>query len=186
MQIILVQAEIDAAIRSHLCRRFNIEPDTAMAIELAATRGSDGFRATIDIAHEDLFPSTRLQPCIPVSAPVETPSAPALSAAAPEPAPVPETPPAAEPETPSAAAPATKPAAAPTRTPKIFARPQLVTPAAPAAPEVGEEAIAGDPPFEGGTTVAAEAGEVVAEPAAAPAEGERRSLFRGLKRPQGT
>jgi hypothetical protein len=49
MQITLVQTEIELAIREYVGRVMRIADGMAMSIDLAATRGAEGFKATIDI-----------------------------------------------------------------------------------------------------------------------------------------
>lgn len=49
MQITIVQAEIEAAIRAYILSQINVREGMGIAIELAATRGADGFKAIIDI-----------------------------------------------------------------------------------------------------------------------------------------
>lgn len=48
MQIILVQAEIEAAIRAHIAP-FIASEGVSVSIDMSATRGTDGFKALIDI-----------------------------------------------------------------------------------------------------------------------------------------
>lgn len=74
MQITLVQAEIEAALRAHILSRFNTTGDVPMTIEFSATRGADGFKVTIDIAHEHLFPSPSRAPVVHQATPVPTPA----------------------------------------------------------------------------------------------------------------
>lgn len=49
MQIAIVQAEIEDAIRTYILGQININPAMDIKIKLLATRGDDGFRALIDI-----------------------------------------------------------------------------------------------------------------------------------------
>lgn len=49
MQIIIVQSEIETAIRNHILAQINVREGMQINIDLSATRGADGFRATIDI-----------------------------------------------------------------------------------------------------------------------------------------
>jgi hypothetical protein len=53
MQITLIQTEIEEAIRNYVNNQVNLKPGMRIDIELAATRGADGFKATIDIVRED-------------------------------------------------------------------------------------------------------------------------------------
>lgn len=48
MQIILVQAEIEAAIRAYIAP-FIASEGVSVSIDMSATRGTDGFKALIDI-----------------------------------------------------------------------------------------------------------------------------------------
>jgi hypothetical protein len=49
LQIIIVQAEIEQAIRNHILSQINVKDNHDILIDLSATRGADGFKATIDI-----------------------------------------------------------------------------------------------------------------------------------------
>lgn len=49
MQIIIVQAEIETAIRNHIHSLLNVKDGNSIEIALSATRGEDGFKAIIDI-----------------------------------------------------------------------------------------------------------------------------------------
>ncbi len=49
MQIIIVQTEIEEAIRAHINRQINVREGMRIDIDLSATRGPEGFKATIDI-----------------------------------------------------------------------------------------------------------------------------------------
>ena len=49
MQIILVQSEINEALKNYVMSQINIKDDMEVSIDLAATRGEDGFKATISI-----------------------------------------------------------------------------------------------------------------------------------------
>lgn len=49
MQIIIIQTEIEEAIRNHILSQITIREDQRIDIDLRATRGSDGFQAVIDI-----------------------------------------------------------------------------------------------------------------------------------------
>lgn len=52
MQIIIIQTEIEEAIRNHILGQIAIKDDQRIDIDLRATRGSDGFQAVIDIVAE--------------------------------------------------------------------------------------------------------------------------------------
>ena len=49
MQIIIVQSEIETAIRNHILSQINVNEGNEINIDLSATRGAEGFKATIDI-----------------------------------------------------------------------------------------------------------------------------------------
>lgn len=49
MQIIIVQAEIEAAIRAHIEQQVSIKEGMEITIDLRSTRGDAGFTANIDI-----------------------------------------------------------------------------------------------------------------------------------------
>jgi hypothetical protein len=53
MQIIIVQSEIEQAIRNHINSLLNVKDGNRIEITLSATRGEDGFKATIDIVAAD-------------------------------------------------------------------------------------------------------------------------------------
>lgn len=50
MKIMIVQAEIETAIRDYILSQINIREGMSVTIELAATRGASGFTAEIDIS----------------------------------------------------------------------------------------------------------------------------------------
>lgn len=49
MQITIVQAEIEQAIRDYVSSQLKVADGMEMTIDLSATRGAEGFKATIDI-----------------------------------------------------------------------------------------------------------------------------------------
>ena len=49
MQIILIQSEIEVAIRNYVNSKVKIAADQDIRIDLSASRGPEGFRANIDI-----------------------------------------------------------------------------------------------------------------------------------------
>lgn len=49
MQIILVQAEVEQAIKDYISERLTLSDGTEIQIDLSATRGADGIKATIDL-----------------------------------------------------------------------------------------------------------------------------------------
>ena len=57
MQIILVQAEIETAIRKYVNSKVKVNEGQDIRIDLSASRGPEGFRATIDIIDDDLVPT---------------------------------------------------------------------------------------------------------------------------------
>ena len=52
MQITLIQAEIEAAITNFVTSQVNVRPEMRIDVDLTATRGANGFTATIDIVHK--------------------------------------------------------------------------------------------------------------------------------------
>ena len=57
MQIILVQAEIETAIRNYVNSKVKVNEGQDIRIDLSASRGPEGFRATIDIIDDDFTPA---------------------------------------------------------------------------------------------------------------------------------
>lgn len=57
MQIILVQAEIETAIRNYVNSKVKVNEGQDIRTDLSASRGPEGFRATIDIIDDDLTPT---------------------------------------------------------------------------------------------------------------------------------
>jgi hypothetical protein len=53
MQIIIVQSEIETAIRNLILSQLSVKEGMRIDIELSATRGADGFKATIDIVPDN-------------------------------------------------------------------------------------------------------------------------------------
>jgi len=49
MQILLIQSEIEQAIRNYMNQQINIKEGMTLDIDLRSTRGSEGFTANIDI-----------------------------------------------------------------------------------------------------------------------------------------
>ena len=85
MQIILIQAEIEVAIRNYVNSKVKIAAGQDIRIDLSASRGPEGFRANIDIVDVDV-------PDVPVGAipRTATPAAPKIAAVeADEPTPAP-------------------------------------------------------------------------------------------------
>ena len=56
MQITLVQAEIEQALTEYIHRQINVREGMHIEIDLAATRGQQGFTAMIDIVPDDAPP----------------------------------------------------------------------------------------------------------------------------------
>lgn len=125
MQITLIQSEIETAIHDYINKRIRLSDDQSFKIELNATRGADGFKATIDIVDSNLVPALATQPPVPAATPAPSPEVPQV-AQVPQ---VPQTPapataaarpnlPPAEPvgnaPSPATATPAAAPTAAPT------------------------------------------------------------------------
>lgn len=162
MQIIIVQAEIEAAIRNYINSQLNVKDGHRIDIELSATRGADGFKATIDIVAADA-------PSLPKEA-LEAGAAPA-----PVPTPTP-TPSPAKAEVVISKSVASSPAPAPKGDP--YAKEELPASDALTAGDAGN----GDDASTG--TAAAASSEAAAASDTGAAEAKpARSLFAGLKKP---
>ncbi len=61
MQIIIVQSEIEEAIRNHINSQIMVQDGMRIDIDLSATRGPEGFRATIDIVPDTAAPSQHIE-----------------------------------------------------------------------------------------------------------------------------
>lgn len=81
MQIILVQAEIEKAIRNYVNSKVQVNEGQDIRIDLSASRGPEGFRATIDIVDED---TTTTANAAPAPAPAPKAAAPKVTAEAEE------------------------------------------------------------------------------------------------------
>lgn len=79
MQIILVQAEIEKAIRNYVNSKVQVNEGQDIRIDLSASRGPEGFRATIDIVDED---TTTTANAAPAPAPAPKAAAPKVAAEA--------------------------------------------------------------------------------------------------------
>lgn len=189
MQIIIVQAEIEQAIRNHILSQINIREGMEIDIDLRATRGEAGFQATINIT--------------PARNQVQAPSPGFVPPPAPAPAPVPAAPPVPQPAPRALSAQAT-PASVPfdtdpVRTPAVFGpRPAPRTPAdvrqmmesEEAASEERDESMAGEVQAESQAAPAPALSLASNTSAEAPgsAGGEERpaarSLFKGLRNPK--
>ena len=73
MQITLIQSEIEAAITNFVTSQVNVRPEMRIDVDLTATRGANGFTATIDIVHKST-PRKDGQKAIPVTVVVEEPT----------------------------------------------------------------------------------------------------------------
>lgn len=62
MRITLVQAEIDLAIVNYINSQVNVKDGMTITVDLSATRGENGFTATIDIVHANSPRITRDMP----------------------------------------------------------------------------------------------------------------------------
>ena len=77
MQIILIQAEIEVAIRNYVNSKVKIAAGQDIRIDLSASRGPEGFRANIDIVDaevpiEAIFIPRTATTAVPKTAAVET------------------------------------------------------------------------------------------------------------------
>ena len=52
MKMTMNQSEIEQAIRAHLGSYFTLNANEKIVVELASTRGADGFEAKIEITNE--------------------------------------------------------------------------------------------------------------------------------------
>lgn len=87
MQIILIQAEIEVAIRNYVNSKVKIAADQDIRIDLSASRGPEGFRANIDIVDAEV-PIEAI--FIPRTATTAAPKTAAVEADEPTPAPTPK------------------------------------------------------------------------------------------------
>lgn len=58
MQIIIVQHEIESAVKAYVLSQLNVKDGHRIDVSFAATRGEDGLKATIDIVSNDQMPDT--------------------------------------------------------------------------------------------------------------------------------
>lgn len=86
MQIILIQAEIEVAIRNYVNSKVKIAAGQDIRIDLSASRGPEGFRANIDIV--DVAPFDEAYS--PRAATTAAPKTAAVEADEPTPAPTPK------------------------------------------------------------------------------------------------
>ena len=68
MQIIIVQSEIETAIRNYVLSQLNVKEGQRIDIDLKATRGESGATAIIDIVSENA-PIPNRQPEVPANKP---------------------------------------------------------------------------------------------------------------------
>ncbi|WP_244832393.1 hypothetical protein [Caballeronia sp. TF1N1] len=76
MQIIIVQTEIEAAIRAHIEQQVSIKEGMEIAIDLRSTRGDVGFTAHIDIVPAKAAKAHRVAPTPAASPAKKEPEAP--------------------------------------------------------------------------------------------------------------
>jgi hypothetical protein len=62
MQIILVQTEVEQALRNYVASRLTLAVGTTFSIDLAATRGANGITATIDLVEPGQTPPAATAP----------------------------------------------------------------------------------------------------------------------------
>lgn len=156
MQIILVQSEVEEALRSYIAARLTLAEGTAIKIALSATRGDDGIKATIDLVE----PGTQQVVAAAAPAPATKPAATVV---------VKET--AQQPNTALDSAKATLAAATSGKQPEQ-------------AQEQAADASTTGAPAEAGAAANASADVAQAEPQAAEGGAQTKSLFSGLTRPK--
>lgn len=171
MQIILVQSEIEKAITQFISSQMTISENVRVAIDLKATRGSEGFQATVDLV---TIEDTIQEPTAAVPAPA--PAAPVVRrprviAPATTPAPVAQAPAQEQQEK-----------AAPTVGQSAPAEePSEESPAAPTTthpddlPDAGQDAQSPSAPEDEQVIETVQAAPAAAAP--------RKSLFAGMARP---
>lgn len=187
MQITIIQAEIEQAIRNYVGSQLKVADGMEMTIELSATRGAEGFKATIDISPAAVttqpvgaqvtatpaptaqvmrpnFPAFTIAPGVPAAAPVTVPATVTVT----------------EEAKPSIFA--SRPPRTPTEVQAMMAAEaeKAETPELAGDPDVAPATTTAAAPFDGGNATPA-AGE--GEPDPAPAS-TGRSLFKGLTRPK--
>ena len=86
MQIILIQAEIEVAIRNYVNSKVKIAAGQDIRIDLSASRGPEGFRANIDIVDAEV----PVEAYSPRAATTAAPKTAAVEADEPTPAPTPK------------------------------------------------------------------------------------------------
>ena len=57
MQIIIVQHEIESAVKAYVLSQLNVKEGQRIDVSFAATRGEDGLKATIDIVSDEQSPA---------------------------------------------------------------------------------------------------------------------------------
>lgn len=86
MQIILVETEVRQALRNYVASRLTLSEGTEIQIDLSATRGADGIKATIDLIEPGAS-----APMAAAPAPTKAATKPAAApVSAPTPAPAPQ------------------------------------------------------------------------------------------------
>ena len=86
MQIILIQAEIEVAIRNYVNSKVKIAAGQDIRIDLSASRGPEGFRANIDIVDAEV----PIEAYSPRAATTAAPKTTAVEAEEPAPTPTPK------------------------------------------------------------------------------------------------
>ncbi len=169
MQIIIIQTEIEEAIRNHILGQINVKDGQRIDIDLRATRGSDGFQAVIDIVPDSA--PVRAQPVVEVDAseniPVVTPAKPVAATK------------------PAKTVKATAPAAVKAAVQAASTEDDSPLPDAPVEqePDMSAEADAGEQPIA--EEAALEDGDQsVADLAAEPVPAKKPSLFANMKKPE--
>ena len=172
MKIIIVQAEIEQAIRDYINSQLNVKDGHEIQIDLAATRGENGFTATIDIV-----------------AASDAPKAPVIEAPAPAPAPTPAPTPAPKKETKAEAAVVASTASVKVAPPPVEKKEEPVSNQGKEEPPVDgmKETSAptntsSDTPTPGDAAPSSTEAPQAAPSGDAPAA-PARSLFAGLKKP---
>jgi hypothetical protein len=76
LKVIINQAEIERAITQYIRDTTSVSADQQITVDMIATRGADGFKATIDIADRVGAVASTTQTSEKVPASVPTPAAP--------------------------------------------------------------------------------------------------------------
>lgn len=184
MQIIIVQAEIEQAITAHILSQVQVREGMRIDIDLSATRGPEGFRATINIVPEN-SPATgqtdrQASELVrePASEPAKEPEAPAPAKVTRSPRVVKATETPAKAPTPEPEAVEDKPTPEKDPVEPAAELAEAAQPQPEAEVQVEAEATITGEEGQGGTASDAQASET------APTTGAGKSLFGGLKRPE--